>query len=116
MAWKLAGNGRPGPDTIHLGHELLAFTKTQMPCMIMPENRWTSTRYPDWESEDVSDKRDMEPQQCAYHDMISLSSACTAPGLGSLLVYGLVLPKIWFHLTKRREVNLIRSAPSGCLL
>ena len=58
---------------------VLAFTKTQMPCTIMPQTRWTSLRYPDWESEDVSNKRDhsTEPQPCAYHDVISLSSACT---------------------------------------
>jgi hypothetical protein len=73
-------------------------------------------RYPDWESEDVSDKRDTEPQPCAYHDVISSSSACTALALGGLLVYGLVLPKVGFHLTKRRGVHSIRSAPSGCLL
>jgi hypothetical protein len=90
--------GYQGPNwmsvTIHLGHELQAFTKTQMPCTIMPQNRWTSTRYPDWESEDVSDTRDTEPQPCVYHDVISLSSACTALVHGSLLVYGLVLPKV----------------------
>ncbi len=48
--------------------------------------------YPDWESKDVSDKRDVGPQLCAYHDVISSSRACTALALGCLLVYGLVLP------------------------
>jgi hypothetical protein len=61
--------GDQGPNwmsvTIHLGHELRVSTKTQMPCMIMPQNRWTCLRYPGWESEDVSNKRDTEPQQCA---------------------------------------------------
>jgi hypothetical protein len=61
-------------------------TKTQMPCMIMPQNRWTCLRYQDWESDDVSDKRDMETQLCAYHDITSLSSACTALALCGLLV------------------------------
>jgi hypothetical protein len=35
----------------------------------MPQTRWTRLRYPDWESEDVSNKRDTEPQPCAYHDV-----------------------------------------------
>ncbi len=35
----------------------------------MPQTRWTRLRYLDWESEDVSNKRDTEPQQCAYHDV-----------------------------------------------
>ncbi len=38
--------------------------QTHTPCTIMPQNRWTSLRYLDWESEDVSDKRDTEPQLC----------------------------------------------------
>ena len=52
----------------------------------MPQNRWTRLRYPDWESEGVSNKRDTEPQPCAYHDVTSSSSACTALALGGLLV------------------------------
>jgi hypothetical protein len=82
--------GDQGPNwmsvTIHWGHALQASTKTQTPCTIMPQNRWTRLRYPDWESEDVSNKRDMEPQPCAYHDVTSSSSACTALALGCLLV------------------------------
>jgi hypothetical protein len=75
--------------------------------------RWTSPRYPDSrKTEDVSDERDVEPQQCAYHDVISLSSACTALALSCLLVY----PKVRFHLTKLRGVHSIRTALSGCLL
>ncbi len=31
--------------TIHSGHELRAFTKTQTPCTIMPQNRWTRPRF-----------------------------------------------------------------------
>jgi hypothetical protein len=51
--------------TIHWGHEMQASTKTT----IMPQTRWTRLRYLDWESEDVSNKRDTEPQLCAYHDV-----------------------------------------------
>ncbi len=49
--------------TIQSGHGLQVSTKTQTPCTIMPQNRWTSLRYPDWESEDVSNKRDTEPRR-----------------------------------------------------
>ncbi len=65
--------GDQGPNwmsvIIHSGHELRASTKTQTPSTIMPQTRWTRLRYPDWDSEDVSDKRDTEPQPCAYHDV-----------------------------------------------
>ena len=47
--------------TTHLGHELQASIKTQTPITIMPQNRWPHLGDLDWESE----KRDMEPQQCA---------------------------------------------------
>jgi hypothetical protein len=51
--------------TTQSGHELRASIKTQTPITIMPQNRWPRLRDPDWESEDVSEKRDTEPQPCA---------------------------------------------------
>jgi hypothetical protein len=51
--------------TTQSGHELQASIKTQTPITIMPQNRWPRLRDPDWESEDVSEKRDTEPQLCA---------------------------------------------------
>jgi hypothetical protein len=47
--------------TTQSGHELRASIKTQTPITIMPQNRWPRLRDLDWESEDVSEKR----EQCA---------------------------------------------------
>jgi hypothetical protein len=51
--------------TTQSGHELGESIKTQTPITIMPQNRWPCLRDPDWESEDVSEKRDTGPQPCA---------------------------------------------------